>query len=484
MAMAMARAMARRKNKLRVVWRAAVILVVFAGLGFLFIAARKSIVPPYEIITTSNGVPVYWFPSPNIPLFEARLVFKTGALLDPPGKSGLGMLTAAMLKKGVPGLDEDAISRKLDDLAGSVDFWLDDERTSASAYGLNEHADEILSLMFRQLSSPNFPEKPFARMRTNHIEAILQLPDSAGGLASYILNLLLFNGTERTRPSSGFVRDLKSIRLEEIAKHYPRVIRTDRLRALVIGGKDRTEVVDKAIKGIEALPCVGCGKVDSARRRWSYDRWRVPPGQAVVLERSGITEAHVRMGFVGPKRRTPEFYDLRVAETILSGPFGSRLNQIIREKLSLAYGVNAGFDFDEETGSFSLSTSTQNEKVGKLILELRKLLAEFATGQVAPAELAASRDYLTGAFPLGLQNIYVIAGSFFGSVLSGLEPDSLDMFQHRVSQVSAESMRAAIVRHFHMNEMITVIVGDTKAMKGSLEKAGIKHVVREPKDFL
>ena len=46
---------------------------------------------------------------------------------------------------------------------------------------------------------------------------------------------------------------------------------------------------------------------------------------------------------IGPKRDIPEFYDLRVAETILSGYFGSRLNLIVREKLNLTYGISAAF---------------------------------------------------------------------------------------------------------------------------------------------
>src|SRR5580658_10863410 len=90
----------------------------------------KTVTPPYELIHAKNGVPVYFFPNPNVPLFEIHLDFRGGSDLDPSKRSGLAMFAAGMIKRGVTGLDEEAISEKLDDAAGAVEVNVEEESTA------------------------------------------------------------------------------------------------------------------------------------------------------------------------------------------------------------------------------------------------------------------------------------------------------------------------------------------------------------------
>src|SRR6516164_726284 len=107
--------------------RSPLLLVMTAALFALPLVGmteKKSIVPPYEVIKTRNGVQVYYFASSNVPLFEVKLAYDFGTDLDPDGKSGLAMFAAAMTRRGLPDLDENAITRKLDDVAGGVDNYV------------------------------------------------------------------------------------------------------------------------------------------------------------------------------------------------------------------------------------------------------------------------------------------------------------------------------------------------------------------------
>lgn len=466
--------------------RALVMLLVVLALCALGLGAgsSKSVVPPYEVVKTRNGVEVYYFPSPNVPLFEVHLVFAGGSDLDPPGLSGLGMFSASMIKRGVPGLDENAISRKLDDLAGSIDVSVAEEQVTVAAYGLTEHAEEISSLMFTAVKQPTFPEAPFRRIRLNHLDSILQLPDSPSGLATHVIDTLIFNGTPKARPGSGLKSDVARLKLSDVREYYPSLVRADRMKALVVGGKHKKEVLEHVVRGIEQLPCAACGKPVVRPRALSLPKWRAQPGKALLVSRPGISEAQVRFGFLGPKRDTPEYYDLRVAEVILGGHFASRLNLVIREKMNLTYGIGAGFSFGPSLGTFVVTTSTRNEKIAVLLNEVNRQLADFVRGPISEQEIQMAKDYLTGSFPLGLQNIYAIAGAFFSGRWTGLSADFMDQFQPRIAAVSAESLKAAVQKHFKLGQMKTVIVGDVKALAPVLDRAKISYSVREPADFL
>jgi zinc protease len=238
------------------------------------------------------------------------------------------------------------------------------------------------------------------------------------------------------------------------------------------------------LRQIETLPCERCGGAKLPEHPWTYGKWDVPPGRVLVVARPGISEAHVRMGFLGPKRQIPEFYDLRVAETGLSGHFASRLNDVIREKLNLTYNISAGFYFGRNTGTFNVATSTRNEKIGDLLKETNRQLGDFARDGLSEEEVKMAKDYILGSFPIGLQNLYTISNAFFGGVLMGLDPGFMDAFTGRIEKVTAESVRAAVKKHFHLEHLRTVVVGDPAQITPRLEKANIPYIVRQPADFL
>jgi len=53
--------------------------------------------------------------------------------------------------------------------------------------------------MFRQLAEPTFPEGPFSRIKSNALDGLKQLKDSAAGLAARSHSMVLLNGTRMAR---------------------------------------------------------------------------------------------------------------------------------------------------------------------------------------------------------------------------------------------------------------------------------------------
>jgi zinc protease len=447
-------------------------------------AFGKSIVPPFEVFHAKNGAEIFYFTSAKLPLFQVELVFEGGSKSDPVGLSGLTYFAGAMARKGVEGLDENELASRIDDLAAGIEMSVGDNQFSVAAYGLNEHAKEILDLTFLQLEKPNFPLKPFERLKANHLDALKQLPDSPTSLAGHILNLIMFNGTEFARPETGLKADIERLKIADVKQRFPNLIRSENLKVLVIGGASRSEILDLVMPRIEAISRARPSVAYSGGTKVFDKRWTVPVGHVVVIDRPGIAEAHVQMGFIGPSRKVPEYHELMVADTVLGGHFGSRLNSVIREKLNLSYAIGGGFRFGWDNGSFSIGTSTQTQKIAKLLRAVNELLAKFVKDGPTEKELKTAQEYLTGSFPLGLQNVYAIADSFFEGRTNGLESDFMDSYSGHVRAVTRESVRDALSRHFKLQKMATVIVGDARLIGKILSKEKIKYVVRDVEKFL
>jgi predicted Zn-dependent peptidase len=126
-------------------------------------------------------------------------------------------------------------------------------------------------------------------------------------------------------------------------------------------------------------------------------------GTAVTIE-DDTEQVHLVIGGRGLDRTDPEREALDVVNHVLGGGLSSRLFEEIREKRGLVYSVFSGLACYSDTGSWSISTSTQPRHatavVELVMAELRKLVADGITDD----ELDIARGYLTGAYELGLED--------------------------------------------------------------------------------
>ena len=121
------------------------------------------------------------------------------------------------------------------------------------------------------------------------------------------------------------------------------------------------------------------------------------------MSKPEVTQTQIRFVCPGVPRNHPDFYPIRVANTILGAGFTSRLVNEIRVVQGLTYSISSRFSMNRRAGIFGISTFTRNATLRKTIDatlgEVRKLRDEGPT----EAEFDKAKRYLTGQFPLGLQ---------------------------------------------------------------------------------
>jgi zinc protease len=440
----------------------------------------------------SSGGEVLFFTSPHVPLFEVEVSFPRGSDKDPADHSGLAVLTANLMGKGAGGYDESGIARRLDDLAAVVEQAVGEDRTTFGTGGLNKSVDDVLGVFFAVLEAPAFNETTFNRTKKNLLSRVEQVADAPGALVSRVLALQLLNGSIKARPSTGFLKDLRSVVLDDLKGYYAELIQPAKARVLVIGGKDRSEILEPVLRRMEAWTQQRVvdfnAAVDHKFATWTPKvevAFTPTPGVVTIVQRPGLREAHVQMGFLGPSRVVPEYSELEVAEAILSGPFRSRLNQAIREKRGLTYGIGGEFNYGNTMSTYVISATCSEEKTGRLLRETWKQLRLFRNGtSLNDEELSAAKSYLIGSFPLILHDRYNVAKMHFSAMLSGLPEGFLNTYRPGVSRVTVESLKAAVKKYFPAPPYTTVVVGDSAKIGPALKAAGIAYRVVEAESFL
>ncbi len=147
------------------------------------------------------------------------------------------------------------------------------------------------------------------------------------------------------------------------------------------------------------------------------------------------------LGRVGISRTNPDFYAAQVMNYILGGGgFSSRLMQVVRDKMGLAYSISSSFAAHEEPGTFSVEVQTKNASAQTVVAEIDRQLRRMRTEPVSDAELQDAKAYLTGSFPRRLETSKKIVDLIAVADFFGISKNYVQNYLSAVQRVTKEDV--------------------------------------------
>ncbi|MEZ5252038.1 MAG: insulinase family protein [Ilumatobacteraceae bacterium] len=140
-----------------------------------------------------------------------------------------------------------------------------------------------------------------------------------------------------------------------------------------------------------------------ASRRRSGGGCPVATGTSTSVD-DDTEQVHLVVGGLGVDRHDPDREALDVVNHVLGGGLSSRLFDELRERRGLVYSVYSGLACYADTGTWSISTSSQPHHADEVAALIGAELARLVEGGVTDDELAIATGYLTGSYELGLED--------------------------------------------------------------------------------
>jgi zinc protease len=197
----------------------------------------------------------------------------------------------------------------------------------------------------------------------------------------------------------------------------------------------------------------------------------------LVVDKPDLSQVQVRLVGKGFPRRSADYYPGMVASAVLGGGFTSRLMEAIRVNRGLSYGVRSRFATSAAGGLFFASSFTKVETAAELFQVALDETARFREEGPTEEELARTKAYLCGLFPLSLETHDQLAERLSDLALFGLSEEEITGFRGRVRAVTAEACRAVARRYFPVEERLLVAVGPARAIARPLARFGPVEVV-------
>jgi predicted Zn-dependent peptidase len=256
--------------------------------------------------------------------------------------------------------------------------------------------------------------------------------------------------------------------IQDIRGFYKARFRPDRAVAAVVGDIDRAKLA---------------GLLKATLGRWKAASGNapaldIPPlprpkgPKLVLVDKPDATQAYFVMGAPGYPMGDKVTPEAEVMNTLFGVRFTSWLNTELRIKRGLTYGAQSSFQAWAAGGLFSVTSYTQNSKIGEM-LDITYDLLKKGTGRGFSAEeVESTRNYIQGQFPPTLETNADKAAAYVRLAFYKLGFDYYGKYLAGIGAVSAAGAGKAAASFLPANDYVLVVVGKAADIRPLLAKFG------------
>jgi zinc protease len=428
-------------------------------------AALAAFKPPAVVKRTlSNGLPVWIVELHKVPVVQVNLVVKGGSGSDPQGQFGIANLTAEMLDEGAGKRGALAIADAVDYLGASLSTSSTFDASFVDLHVPVARLGEALPIMADVALRPTFPEKELQRVREEILTSFVEAEDDPARLVQFAFPRLVFGPAHRYGTAAvGTAAALKGFNVDALRQFHARAYVPSRSLLIVTG--DVTP--DAAVRQLESAFGQWKGTAGTAAAAMPLAP-QLASRQVFVIDKPGAPQSQIRIGWVGVPRSTPDYFALRVLNTILGGAFTSRLNQNLREEHGYTYGAGSAFDMRASAGPFYAAAGVQTDKTADALREFFKEL-EGIRKPIPADELEKAKSYLALQLPRSFETTGSVGGSLAQVFIYGLPQEYFATYTDRVRAVTSADVQRVAERYIQPEKFAIVVVGDRKAVESGIQ---------------
>ncbi len=424
-------------------------LALLIGILFLPLTAQAKILD-IRVLRDTPAIQVWLIQDQSVPVISMQFAFKgQGSRNDPDDKQGLYRLLSNTMDEGAGNLDSQAFQKELNDHGIELSFSATRDNFIGTVYTLSREKERAFRLLGLALSAPRFDEDAIERMRAQNISRLRSSMTDPEWMLARLTNSVLFDQHLYAKNSGGTLSSLPRITKQDL-KNAHQTLLTAPVRVAIAG--DITD--DEALEFVEKLfPTAGTTPV----RDITHANFPQPEN---ILFPHPIPQTLVTMALPGPSVKDPDYVAAEVMNYILGGGgFGSRLMDVIRERNGLTYGIYSNFEHMDGGNFLSISSSSKNETIGKLVNLTKVEIDALRQKGINPDDLRSAVRYLRGSTVLNFSSNPKLSNFMLGLMLEELPVDYLDKRDAALIQLDVEAVNRAAEKWLDSRKLVTIMLG-------------------------
>lgn len=410
------------------------------------------------------------FPKVNI-----IINFRRGHRFEPKEKSGLAVLTAAMLGKSTLRTKSEEVENRLDRLGSSINVAANDEDFSMTIQCLKQNLRATLDIAQEILTEPKFDPTEFELEKKKLKDRIVQSQSNAAQIADAVYRRVIYGENYAIGlPTIGLLETVEKLELKDVKDYYATL--NGALFNIVVLG-DIT--VDEANQALNFAPA----KFKSLA---SID-WADQPGPPIpqqgqrpkvyFVDKKGAAQSEIRMGLLGPPFiAIPMYYKCVMINFPFAGSFNSRVNYSLREVKGWTYGVRGNFSGTRFLGPYTIGGGFKANTTDSTLAELVKEVTRLNVNGLTQEELDFTRTSLGQSEALKYESPAQKLYYFKRFLDFDLNQDYVLVQNDILQQSQLGELNQICKFHFDFNKMNMVVVGDKATNFEKVKKLGYEVI--------
>ncbi len=455
------------KNKLWLVTLLLPVLIMLMS-GFASSAESQSSfkVPEYTKFVMKNGLTVYLMEQHEVPLIYASCVFPAGAIKDG-ARHGLAFLTADGLLFGTKNYTKKQIEETLDYIGASYSTYTAKEYSQLDLSFVAKDQDTVFPIMQEIITAPVFDRDEFDKRKTRMLMELQQAKERPQSVIRSYFDKFIYADNPYGNPAEGTNNSVSALEVTDLNNFYDQHYTPSGSALVLVGDFD-----SKNMKS----------KVEKLFNNWKAKSEPIPPQQVrmpvitrsrvLLVNKDDTSETRFYIGGYGIKRSNPDYVAIQVINTILGNRFTSWLNDELRVKRGLTYGVRSFFRPYKTTGLFAISSYTGNETTIEALDVALEVLNRLHTRGVDEATLNSARNYIKGQFPPQYETAGNLAELLTAMFIYDFDESFINDFQTNVDKLTVEKSQEIIAKYFPKENLQFVLIGKASELRDKVGKYG------------
>ena len=341
----------------------------------------------------ANGVTVICDPAPGFETLALSVVAGRGARWEDRGRSGWSHLLEHMVFKGAGGRGARDIVEAIEAEGGQLNAATGHERTSFQVRALAGHLPLAMEILGDLVQRPTLDEEDLAREKHVVGQEIAEAADTPDDQVFEMAQAAAFPGQPLGRPILGTPESVALATPKTLGAWRAALYAPDRLVISAAGAVDEDALLALAERHFAGS---------------SANATPAPVSAAFIggaaVERRRLEQAHLVFLLPAPGALDRRYWALRLFVEILGGGMSSRLFQEARERLGLAYAIDAYSDAYADIGVLGVYAGCAAADAARLASVVAGQLRALAA-VVQPAELARAKAQLKASLFMGRESL-------------------------------------------------------------------------------
>lgn len=423
--------------------------------------------PALEIFELENGIRFYLVEDRELPLIDLTVLVRTGGIQVADDQVGLQNLVGSVMRSGGSlNYPDDELNRMLENRAAEIETEIGFSSGSANMNVLADDFEELLPVFLDVLVNPAFPEERLQLAITQQRSSIARRNDDQGSVANREFQRLIYG------EQSKYARRIENATLNNITRQA--VVDFHRQafvsRNMMVGVTGDFNVADMRQLLTEAFAAVPSG--DQTVLEFPPIDYAFNSG-IFLADKPDVNQSYVLLGHIGGMRDSPDYAAIQVMNRVLSGGFSSRLMQVVRSELGLAYSVfgsyGSGLYFP---GTFSAGVMTQSESTAAAIDAIVTQIRRIQDEPISDEELNSTKDQFLNTLVFQYPGISSVLRERMNNDYAGLPADTFEQLVAQIQQVTAADVQSVAQRYLRPDTLQILVVGNAAELGDQLQRFG------------